>query len=473
MTIRWKLLLLALAPTILAAGLLMGYSLWSFQDYFVDTTRADLHARAQVLADALAEVMEVEGAGAATVLASRTAAGPGVAARVFRTDGTLLASSMLELDAGYDRWKSVPGVAEALAGRSAEGVGPGVQATGERFYASRPIVRKGQILGAVRVSLSLDEFHQQMARNLQGQLAALAAVLIVCAVLCVLLARGLSGTIHQMARYAARVGAGHLGETLAVPSRDELGLLAGELNRMSERLAAADETRRTLLANATHEFLTPVTNVQVTLEALQAGAAADPELRERFLESAYEEMERLQHLLQDLLDLGRLEAGIAALRRQSCPLQPLLERCLRAIEPRLQAQKVAASLTGAELTVSADPERLQQAFLAILDNALKHSAPGGAITVRIEREGDLAHVAIRDAGPGIPAGDLPHVFETFFVGDESRTGTSTGLGLAIALSIIQAHGGRITATSPHQGGAEFIVSLKTEPAPPRDPLSFG
>jgi signal transduction histidine kinase len=262
-----------------------------------------------------------------------------------------------------------------------------------------------------------------------------------------------------MSRFAAQIGSGRLGETLKVESRDELGLLATELNRMSVQLASVDETRKVLLANVTHEFLTPVTNVQVTLEALQAGAAADPTLRDRFLENAFSEMERLKHLLEDLLDLGRLEAGISPLKTQAVSLRELLDHSLRAIESRLLVKNVAASVSGPDAVVLADPERMQQALLAILDNAIKHSQAQSAISLRIDPGAEWARVSICDQGPGIAPADLPRIFDAFFVGDESRTGAGAGLGLAIARRIVEAHGGSIEAATPTGGGAEFTITL--------------
>ena len=459
MPIRWKLLLLSLGPAALAAGLLMAYSLWSFQGFFVETTRADLQARALVLADSVADALTNGHPEYTDVLTRRSAAGSGVRARVITPGGNLLASSDPELDSRLADWSAVPGVSEALVGGEATGVGQGVFGDGERLFVAQPIRREGRLLGAVRISMSLQQFNRQLSRNLRGALLALVAVLLGSAALGALLARSISEPIHAMSRLAARVGSGHLGETLRVRSSDELGQLAAELNRMSAQLAAVDETRRMLLANVTHEFLTPVTNVQVTLEALQAGAAADGDLRERFLQNAYDEMERLKHLLQDLLDLGRLEAGIAPLRLSNCSVRALLDRCIRAVESRLEARGLTAVVSGPDVTVNADPERLQQGILAVLDNAIKHSPPGGVLALRIESDTSDVRLSICDQGPGISSADLPHLFEPFYVGDASRSGNSTGLGLAIAQRIAVAHGGTLRATAEPGNGAVFELVL--------------
>ncbi|MCC2670117.1 MAG: histidine kinase,HAMP proteinhistidine kinase [Armatimonadetes bacterium] len=465
MSIRWKLLLLSLGPTALAAGLLMVYGLWSFQDFFLETTRSDLTARAAVLAQSVGESLGSGDAAHAAVLAERSAAGAGVRARVISLDGRLLTSSQLDLDRQLTDWKSVPGIPEALAGRTTSGIGHGLLASGERLFVALPVTRGGRIVGAARMSLSLEQYNRQLRRNLRGQLLALLAILLGCAAVCAGLARSLSEPIHDMGRFAARVGSGHFGDVLEHRRHDELGLLAAELSRMSEQLAAADNTRRALLANVTHEFLTPVTNVQVTLEALQAGAAVDPDLRDRFLQNAYDEMERLKNLLLDLLDLGRLEAGVALLRLRECSLAEVLHRSVRAVESRLRLGGVTAVVAGTDATVSVDGERLQQAILAVLDNAIKHSASGSVIELTIEPGEQWVRIRIRDQGPGIGAADLPHVFEPFFVGDESRSGRGTGLGLAIAHRITHMHGGSISAAAEAGAGAEFTLELPRHAIP--------
>ncbi|MGV3724437.1 MAG: ATP-binding protein [Actinomycetota bacterium] len=458
MSIRWKLLLTALVPTTLAFVLLISFNAWAFQDYFQETIAEDLAARARLLRDSVTDAVAAD-APERAALAARSASGPGIRARVFRADGSLLASSNPELDRRYDEWRSAAGVRQALSGHAAEGFGRGIVASGERYFVALPISQRQRVIGAVRISLSLAQFQRQLRRNLERQIQAMAGILLGCALVGLALARGIAGPIQAMAQFAAKIGSGRLGDTLKVESRDELGQLASELNRMSAQLASVDETRRVLLANVTHEFLTPVTNVQVTLEALQAGAAADPSLRDRFLENAFSEMERLKHLLEDLLDLGRLEAGISPLKTQERSLRELLEHSLRAIESRLLLKAVAASVSGPDALVRADPERLQQAFLAILDNAMKHSPEQSTISLRIDPGAEWVRVSIGDQGPGVVPADLPRIFDAFFVGDESRTGTGAGLGLAIARRIVEAHGGSIEAATPTGTGAEFTITL--------------
>jgi signal transduction histidine kinase len=466
MSIRWKLLLISLVPTLVAAGLLLGYTLWSFDRFFQQTMRADLVARTAALTEVVREALRSDNPEHIQATTSHVGASPGVRARVLYPDGRLLASSELRSDSRMANWLSLPGFQEALQRRTTAGAASGPSAASERLYVAQPVLEEGRLIAVVRLSLTLREYRQQVQRNVLGSLVALGAILTGCAALSVALARSISLPIRAMSGFAEQIAHGHLGARLAISRQDELGLLATDLNWMSDQLAATDQARRAFLANVSHEFLTPVTNIQVTLEALQAGAAADPELAERFIENAVEETERLKVLVEELLDLGRLEAGAAPVRPEPCRLRELLERSVRAVESRLHANQVDYEIVGPEVEVLGDAQRLQQVFLTVLDNAVKYSAPETSLSLSLTPSPKEVEISIGDQGPGFLEEDLPRVFDAFYVGDPSRSGTGTGLGLAIARRIVEAHGGRISASRAPGGGARVSIVLPREARPP-------
>jgi signal transduction histidine kinase len=328
------------------------------------------------------------------------------------------------------------------------------------LYAAQPIVRNGRLLGVLRMSLTLEQFQRQFRLVIFTILGTLSLTLVLCAFISERLARNMARPIQAMRNFAIQVGSGHLDEKLNIHQKDELGQLATELNRMSQRLASLDKERRAFLANVSHELRTPVSNVHVTLEALESGADEEPELRERFIRTALDETTRLSRLIKDLLDLGRLEAGVTPLEQQPLNLRDLIDRTVRAVESRLRAKGMDISVDVPNVQLQGDPERLLQAFLNVLDNAIKHSAPDSRVFVSGKIEGVQVGVEIRDRGSGISESDLPHIFEQFYTADPSRQGSGTGLGLAIARRIVEAHGGKITASSTGVGkGATFTISL--------------
>jgi signal transduction histidine kinase len=180
---------------------------------------------------------------------------------------------------------------------------------------------------------------------------------------------------------------------------------------------------------------------------------------DRFFQNVEDETKRLSRLIGDLLDLGRLEAGVTLLEKQHIQLISLIKRAVRAVETRMQNSQISTQVNVADLQIQGDSERLLQALLNLLDNAIKHSPPNSQIFITGYKEGKQAVVKIRDQGQGIKDSDLSRIFEQFYTGDRSRKGRGVGLGLAIAKRIIEAHGGSITVSSKVGEGATFTIYL--------------
>lgn len=463
--LRWnsiyrKLLITYVALTALGTSILATYILWSFYGYFMSSRQADLDAWSTALSESVADALEEKDIERAKLTVQRYGARESMTLRIFDPDGRLLSTSAPEIDQQVKDWYSVPGVQEALQNKSAQGVAKGILSNDDRLYAAKPIVRNGQMLGVLRISITLDQFQRQFRSVIFTILGTLLFTVFICAVISERLARNMARPIKVMSNFALQIGQGHLDGTLSIHQNDEIGQLATELNRMSQRLASLDKERRAFLANVSHELRTPVSNVLVTVEALANGAIEEPELRDRFLQTAQDEISRLSRLIQDLLDLGRLEAGVTLLEKQPLRLQDLIDRAVRAVESRMRSQSVGIDLDLPNVQLYGDPERLLQAFLNILDNALKHSIPNSTVFIVGKVDSGQIGVQIRDQGPGISQSDLPHIFEQFYTVDRSRQGSGTGLGLAIARRIVEAHGGAIVASSKGEGtGAIFTIHL--------------
>lgn len=429
----------------------------------MQTRQAELDSWSQALSETVADAIEEDNLHRVELLVQRYGSPKSVTLRVIGRNSQLLFSSAAKEDRQIRDWFDVPGVREALQGRSAKGVAKGLFSNDDRLYVARPITRNGQLLGVLRMSITLEQFQSQFRIIICTVVGTLFVTLLLCALISEWLARNIAKPIQAMSHFAVQVGSGNLGKKLYIYQKDELGQLAIELNRMSERLASLDKERRAFLANVSHELRTPVSNVIVTLEALENGADEEPELRGRFIHTAIEETKRLSRLIKDLLDLGRLEAGVTPLEQQPLNLRNLLNRAVRAMEPRMRSQGVEIVMNVTDLHIDGDPERLLQAFLNVLDNAIKHSTSGGTVIVVGKKEGGQVVVKIQDRGTGISDRDLPHIFEQFYTADRSRKGSSTGLGLAISRRIVEAHGGRIAASSIPNQGATFTIYLPISP----------
>jgi signal transduction histidine kinase len=430
----------------------------------MNTRQADLDAWTTALSESVADSLEDNELDRVELLVQRYGARQSVTLRVFTPDGRLLSTSDPKLDRQITDWSIVPGMREALQNKPAQGMAKGVLSKEDRLYAARPISRNGRMLGVLRMSITLAQFQRQFLRVILTVLGTLSLTLLLCAFISERLARNMAKPIQAMRNFAMEVGRGHLGEKLNIRQNDELGQLATELNRMSQRLASLDKERRAFLANVSHELRTPVSNVHVTLEALESGADEEPELRSRFIRTALDETTRLSGLIKDLLDLGRLEAGVVPLEQQPFSVRDLINRAVRAMESRMRSKGMGINIDVPDVQIQGDPERLLQAVLNLLDNAIKHSVPDSIVFVSGQMESAQVAVEIRDQGAGISESDLPHVFEQFYTADPSRQGSGTGLGLAIARRIVEAHGGSITASSTGTGkGATFTIRLPVFP----------
>ncbi len=445
-----------------------GYILWSFHAYFTRTRQADLQNWSTAIGESVADALEKDDLKRAQILVMRYGAAETITIRVFNTNGQLIATSSPQEDRQVTNWLEVAGVSVAIKNREEQGMAKGVLTNDDRLYIARPIVRNGRLLGALRMSVTLQQYQRQFSTILWTVLGTLLLTLLLCALISEWLARGISRPIQTMKNFAIRLGSGHFGDKLEIRQSNELDQLALELNRMSERLASLDQERRAFLANVSHELRTPISNVFVTVEALRNGAASDPKVsvdaerlvvRHRFFQNVEDETKRLSRLINDLLDLGRLEAGVTLLEKQNVQLNSLISRAVRAVESRMQNSRISAQVNVAELQIQGDSERLLQALLNVVDNAIKHSTPNSQILITGYKQGKQAVVTIRDQGQGIKQSHLPHIFEQFYTADRSRKGPGVGLGLAIAKRIIEAHGGNITATSQFGEGACFTIYL--------------
>jgi signal transduction histidine kinase len=454
-----RLLATYLLLTALGTSLMASYILWSFHTYFMRTRETELENWTTAVSETVADALEDNQIGKVQQIVQRYGAPQTVTVRIFDPQARLLATSDPKLDQQVKDWYQVPGVREALENQQSQGITKGILSNVDRLYIAKSIWRGGQLLGVLRMSIALEQYQRQFAKVIWSVFGTLILVIILCALISARLARSLSSPIETMRNFAIHLGRGHFGDKLLINQNNELDQLAVELNRMSARLASLDQERRTFLANVSHELRTPISNVLVTVDALKGGAYEEPELSIRFCQTIESEIKRLSQLVHDLLDLGRLEAGITQLKKQTFSLPSLINRTVNAMELRMQSVGVSAQVNVAELSLQGDPERLLQVFVNVLDNAIKHSLPNTQILISGYKEAKEAVVTIKDQGLGISEQDLPRIFEQFYTTDPSRKGSGSGLGLALAKRIVEAHHGTITASSVVGQGATFTISL--------------
>jgi two-component system sensor histidine kinase BaeS len=274
--------------------------------------------------------------------------------------------------------------------------------------------------------------------------------------------------LKQLQEATVRFGAGDMTARAPDAGGDEVAALARSFNQMGDELASrakalevSDKTRRQLLADVSHELMTPLTAMRGYIETLtMKELSLDLATRERYLHIINDETHRLERIIGDLLDLARLEGGGGTMRHEEVPVHALFERVHARHERELTERRVtlAANISNGAEIVHGDPDRLEQALQNLAANALRHTPDGGEIVMSSDVVGDMLRLRVRDSGAGIPPEHLPLIFDRFYKADASRKAAGgSGLGLSIVRAIVERHGGTVAAHN--EGGAVFDVLL--------------
>ena len=276
-----------------------------------------------------------------------------------------------------------------------------------------------------------------------------------------LLARGMTSPLRDMASATRAMARGEYDRRVVDSSRDEVGELARAFNRMAAELAEVDRMRKDLIANVSHELRTPLTALQATLENIVDGVAPADHAT---LQTMLGQTQRLGRLVEQLLDLSRLESGTVPLELQPFAVRPMLEQTVResSLAPERGGRvEVRLAVEPTDLVIVGDPERVHQVIANVVQNALSHSPPDGTVDVVARANGEGVLIEVSDEGPGIPTEDAGRVFERFYRSDHARASRDggTGLGLAIAKWIVDMHGGEIRAEAREPRGCRMVVTL--------------
>ncbi|MFN7976894.1 MAG: HAMP domain-containing sensor histidine kinase [Vicinamibacterales bacterium] len=348
--------------------------------------------------------------------------------------------------------------------------GPGFGRFGGPPWAMAPVhVAGGRVAGVVLVARGRPL--GTVAREIVPWLVAGAIALLLAGTVVASMAvfRPAQARLRDLEDAARRFAGGDRSARAAAVGGDEVAEVARAFNRMADEAAQreaalmeADRARRQLLADVTHELRTPLTAIRGYAETLTLDqyAPAHPDGR-RFVHIVDVEAQRLERLVNDLLDLARLDAGGGALDRAPVAIAALFTRVRERHERAAEAAGVALDTTvgtGVD-TVPGDARRLEQVVQNLTANALRHTPRGGHVSLDAAREGDAVVLRVRDTGEGIAAEHLPHVFDRFYKADAARADAGgTGLGLSIGKAIVERHGGAVAVTSTP--GVETVFSVR-------------
>jgi len=503
-SLRIKLLLSHLAVIVLAM-LLSGALLLSFLErYFLEAIEDSLGAQAQITAQTLIPDATVVGADAeppvrrdvATVnvleqrrvgnisVQTQNLAVPETGVTVGDVDLSYLAETSLELgtqletrirvvDTGgvvvLDSWNTDLGanlgddvlVARALTGKYASRVERDYVDT---LHVALPALVDGALAGVVYLGQPLTDV-ATVVRDLRGRLLLSTVIaLLLSGIVGLVFSRAITRPVRRLTDAAGAVARGQLDTQVPARSRDELGQLSRAFNAMTARLRFARQMQVDFVANVSHELRTPLTSIKGMVETLRAGAVEDLDVRDRFLGTVESETDRLIRMVHNLLLLSRADSEALNLRREPVDVVKLARLTVERLTPQADTRGVTLRVESAPNPppALADPDRVAQVLVNLLDNAIKYSPPEATVDVAVVAGPEqTVLVQVQDRGIGIPPEALPRIGERFYRADKARSRThgGSGLGLAIAQALVEAHGGKLWLESREGEGTTARFTL--------------
>ncbi|WP_347241660.1 HAMP domain-containing sensor histidine kinase [Thermus sp.] len=307
--------------------------------------------------------------------------------------------------------------------------------------------------GAPRMGLRRQRFLQDLRASLW---TAVGGALLLGLGVGTLLASNLVRPVQELAEVAEAYRKGDRRRRARVVGKDEVAEVARSFNLLLDTLERKEAEEKRLFSDIAHDLRTPLTVLQGDLEAMEDGLLpCTPENLRRL----QEEVRFLARLVEDIRLLTQAEEGALRLSPKVLDLEALARKMLDRFRIQAEAKGVQLSLAGEPLWVLADAEALSRVLQNLLDNAMRHTPPGGRVEVALGREGSWARLEVRDTGPGLRPGEEEKVFQRFYRGDPARTRGGSGLGLSIAKALAEAMGGRLQGANRKEGGAVFALWL--------------
>lgn len=328
----------------------------------------------------------------------------------------------------------------------------------------RPIVIDGRIEGAILMSKQLMDIRKSTQSITQSILLPSCLAILLTVVLVSLILLRVTHPLVEMNRIAKSYAKGDFKERVKVTSGDEIGQLAESFNAMATDLENLETMRRSFVANVSHELKSPLASMWGFLQAMLDGSIPEEEHPE-YMQLVLEETQRLNALINDLLNLSTIESGKIPLKSSKFDLNELILRTLFTFEQRIDEKELEVDIQFEtdQLYVWADSERVTQVIRNLVDNALKYLELHGVLTIKteVDKKEKMVTVFVKDTGAGIPEEDVKHVWERFYKVDKAHTPRKegTGLGLSITKRIIEQHGGSVGVESVLTEGTTFWFSL--------------
>lgn len=328
----------------------------------------------------------------------------------------------------------------------------------ERYLVSaKPLVSSNQFIGAIYLFSPMENVYDSINKVRKLMILSGIGAMFLAAGFMYIASSQMTKPLLQMERAARRMSKGELESKIDVRSKDEIGSLATAINDLAHDLKRHRDTRSEFFANISHELRTPITYLQGYSDVLHKGLYDSNEEKDQYIQVIHEEAGRLKGLIQDLFDLAKMEEGQFSMELEQTDLTGLLTRCIHRMELRAKEKGISLinSMNEDPIVIVADPRRLEQIFMNLLDNAVRYTREG-RVTVETIVVHKSVSIIISDTGLGIPEDELPYIFERFYRVEKSRSRElgGTGLGLAIVKKLVELQEGTIELSSKWERGTE-------------------
>lgn len=461
-SLRTKFAIANILPILLLMPVLSLYLLNTLETFYTEKVLQQLAQQGLLIFDQVraAPALVEEPAVAQAFLEQ---VGHNTAARVLllSQDGVILGSTRAADAARIGTQYTAPTVEAALRGEAARGMGQGL--TGEVAYVVMPVQHNGVVQGILRLSYEVDDVRTQFEQLRWLVVGGTGVTALLGLALGLGLAKTVTSPLSSLTKRTQEIAAGNYRARVDTARRDEIGILSQSFNQMATKLADAEVARQQQLAAIVHELARPLTGMSAAVEALLDDGNATAEVRHDLLTGVGEEIARLERLVITLQQVQKQILQPLHLCCAPASLARLIHAIVANFEPVAAQQGVTlVTKLPADLPiVTCDEDRLIQVLTNLLDNALKFTSSGGAIHVEAQMVAGTIQVCVTDTGVGIDPEELPHIFQQFYRGAESRPPETRGMGLGLTIcqQIITAHGGNIWAESTLGQGARLTFTL--------------
>lgn len=469
-SLRSKLLATYGLLILVTMGLSAGYFLYASDQFYLQQATADLQTQSYLLVLQARPLLATHDRAALGTLLREVNAGTHARFLIFDEHGTLLATTEPAEMPLIGTVPTLPGNADALAGRENSGQRTRPESEQEALYTATPVFEDGgtgRVLGVVRVSYALADLHAFERETLRRLLLASALASAAAALCGVFFADSIVRPLRAVRDTVNQLATGRLEARVALDQRDEVGLVAADVNALGARLGTLERQRREFTAEVSHDLRGLAAGIALTARVLPQIGPEHEARALQLLQALTGQTARLARLTDELLLVASTEAAENPPALRPASLDSLVAEVVAEMRPLAAARDTALDYRRPPDPVGArvDAPLLTRAVANLLDNAITHTPTGGRITVRLGTQGVRAMLTIADTGPGIDAAARAHLFARHQQGEGDPTHGGHGLGLAIVRRVVAAHGGAIQVENT-ASGATITLLLPSCPPPP-------